>query len=179
MEEIWKDVLEYEGLYEVSNLGRVRKVIIRKPYFSNKGYLCVTLCKNAKHKPDNIHKLVYEAFHGKVPKGLIIHHKDANRANPNLDNLEVVTYSENIRAAIDCGNREYTDKQRAASIRNVKIAQMAKRLPVVAKKDGKVIYEFKSGSEAARFFGVGRNIIYRALYKHRKTYKGFVWDYKE
>jgi hypothetical protein len=92
--EIWKDVLGYEGLYVVSSLGRVKSVktgLIRKHYDEGHGYKRVSLCKNRRYKLKCIHRLVVEAFIGAIPKGLEVNHKDEDKSNNTLDNLEICT----------------------------------------------------------------------------------------
>ena len=92
--EIWKDVLGYEGLYVVSSLGRVKSVktgLIRKPYDSGHGYKNVALWKNGRYKTKYIHRLVVEAFIGAISKGLEVNHKDEDKRNNTLDNLEICT----------------------------------------------------------------------------------------
>ena len=79
MEEIWKPVLDYIGLYEVSNLGRVRslkfgKVRILKPCKKKNGYLYIRLSKNGITKNFYVHRLVYEAFHGTIPDDMQVNH---------------------------------------------------------------------------------------------------------
>ena len=132
MKEIWKDIPGYEGLYQISNLGNVkslpRKVnkrkceeIIKVPTISNKGYYRISLCKNGKIKYYAIHRLVAEAFisnHNNLP---CVNHKDCNKQNNNVDNLEWCTYSYNnmyknhnlkkyISASINFLRREYPNK---------------------------------------------------------------------
>lgn len=108
-------VLGYEDRYEVSNSGEVRS-IGRHEYMSWSGgtrfwrpktlrqyakdneYLFVTVSDGGGYstqKPKYVHRLVYEAFKGRIPKGLIINHKDKNRANNCIDNLEAITQREN------------------------------------------------------------------------------------
>ena len=109
MEEIWKDVEGYEGLYQVSNYGRIksleRKCIngypikerIMKPTKNTKNYLGVNLFKNGKSKAMMISKLVSQAFPeicGSLFEGCHIHHKDHNPQNNCADNLIVVSAKE-------------------------------------------------------------------------------------
>lgn len=112
-EEIWKDVPNYEGLYQVSNYGMV-KSLERKASHKNgnfhtvkekilkqtmcKGYLKVTLCKNNKLKNFPIHKLLAVTFLNHVPCGhkLVVDHIDNNQLNNNLDNLQIITSRENL-----------------------------------------------------------------------------------
>ena len=91
--EIWKDINGYEGLYKVSNLGRVKsKRKILKPI--NGEYLKVGLSKNGVQKTLYIHRLVAETFLG--INNLQVNHKDENKHNNNIDNLEFVTHKENM-----------------------------------------------------------------------------------
>lgn len=122
--EIWKDVVGYEEIYEVSNFGRIRtkprvmyydrnlgrglekKTVyprIRKPKFNKcTGYLMVGLNGFGKSKNVTIHSMVARAFikdygHGKGSNDLCVNHIDGNKLNNNLENLEVITLKENIR----------------------------------------------------------------------------------
>ncbi len=90
MEEIWKDIKGYEGLYKVSNLGRVRdfKGKIKPMYKQNKGYYCLSLCKDGKTFHPTIHRLVAEHFIDN-PNGLTqVNHKDGDKSNNHATNLE-------------------------------------------------------------------------------------------
>lgn len=112
MEEIWKPIQGYEGLYEVSNFGSIKSLqrrvggrretitvirdLIMSPYKNPNGYMMVCLTKDGKRKSCYIHRLVAEAFCDKNGKGDHINHKDHDRANNNAANLEWVTAKENI-----------------------------------------------------------------------------------
>lgn len=99
-EEIWKPVKNFEGLYSVSSLGRVRsedridcrgrfrtgKILL--PSALPKGYLQVVLCKNGKHKTCKVHRLVIEAFLPNPDNLPQVNHKDENVKNNNVKNLE-------------------------------------------------------------------------------------------
>lgn len=99
-EEIWKDIEGYEGLYQVSNLGRVRSFdridrlgrlrpgVILRPLMNTYGYIQVSFCKEGKEKKLQVHRLVAQAFIPN-PEGLPqINHKDENPKNNRVDNLE-------------------------------------------------------------------------------------------
>lgn len=119
MEEIWKDIAGYEGLYQISNLGRVKsleRVVIyktgRKQRYSEKvlkvrcnkcGYSYIKLWKNSKHKTLTIHRLVAEAFILNKYNKPQVNHIDGNKTNNCTSNLEWTTGSENIKHAIDNG----------------------------------------------------------------------------
>ena len=104
MNEIWKYIDGYEGLYKVSNLGRVKSLNYRrsgkermlKPGNTGDGYLFVILYKNGKIKYFTIHRLVANAFLENPDHKSDVNHKDENKTNNRVDNLEWVTRKENI-----------------------------------------------------------------------------------
>ena len=111
--EIWKDVINYECIYQISNLGNVKsldrsvfigngfkfvKGKILKQGMSTTGYFNIGLHLNGKRKIKKIHQLVAESFLGHKPDGtlkLVVNHIDFNPLNNNVNNLEVVTQREN------------------------------------------------------------------------------------
>lgn len=104
MEEIWKDVVHYEGLYEVSNLGRVRSTSTKKikPQHSNYnkktgqgGYMVVNLWKFNKGKNEYVHRLVAMAFIPNPNNLPQVNHKDEVKTNNEASNLEWVTSKQN------------------------------------------------------------------------------------
>lgn len=96
--EIWKPIVDYEGLYEVSNLGRVRNASqkIRKAQLNNRGYYCLKLCKNGKYEQYFVHQLVAKTFIPNDDDSLEVNHKDENKSNNCADNLEWITRKENM-----------------------------------------------------------------------------------
>tara|TARA_R110000744_G_scaffold349632_1_gene455275 strand:- start:369 stop:854 length:486 start_codon:yes stop_codon:yes gene_type:complete len=106
MEEVWKSVKSYEGLYEVSNLGRVkslkRKLVsedkILKLMFNSTGYLKVSLYKDGKIKVRVIHQLVAESFLNHTVDGfkLVVDHISNVKTDNRLENLQVITTRENL-----------------------------------------------------------------------------------
>ena len=89
--EIWKDIKGYEGLYQVSNLGNIKSIRTNKNLLfeeNYKGYLRVSLCKNGKHKHYKVHRLVGIAFIPNEYNLPQINHKDENKHNNAIDNLE-------------------------------------------------------------------------------------------
>lgn len=108
MEEVWKDIPDYEGLYQISNFGNVKSIsrmsykrkcetIIKKPCLSGKGYLKVTLCKDGTKKYVFIHRLVAQMFIPNPENKLTVDHIDRNKLNNNVNNLRWATYSEQIK----------------------------------------------------------------------------------
>ena len=114
--EIWKPVKGYEGLYIVSNCGKVvalskswicgDKNITRNkdqveltPIFDNKKYLQVTLSKNRISRTIKVHRLVWEAFGNKPRAGFDIDHIDNNPLNNNINNLQLLSHRQNTTKA--------------------------------------------------------------------------------
>lgn len=98
MEETWKDIKGYEGLYQVSSYGRIRSIrnnIIRKTTYAGKGYKRINLIVGGKAKYYYIHRLVAEAFIPNKENKPFVNHKDTNILNNNFNNLEWCTCKEN------------------------------------------------------------------------------------
>ena len=101
--EIWRDVVGFEGLYKVSNLGNVKslnynrtgKEKLMKPQTDGHGYLQVMLYKDGKYKIKKIHRLVAEAFIPNPDNLPCVNHKDENKTNNKEFNLEFCTYEYN------------------------------------------------------------------------------------
>ena len=168
MKEIWKDIKDYEGHYQVSNYGRVKSVPrvtsytnkagyessqfrdgqIKKEIDNGKGYKAVNLYKNNKGKLVYVHRLVAQAFIGEIPKGMVINHIDFDRSNNRLDNLEIVTYSENNMHSAKSGR--YDDKG-GSKVR-------------VYFKNGD-IKEFPSMTKASRDLGIHRDTLIKVIHK--------------
>lgn len=137
-EEIWKPIKGFEGLYEVSNLGRckslprhsVKAERIIKSAPNKGGYLQFCLRKNGdgrQYKP-TVHRVVWVAFNGEIPEGLEINHIDGVKANNHLDNLEVVTPSENMQHALRIGLRQrYYARKKGGKLTNEQIREIRMR----------------------------------------------------
>ena len=168
MEEEWRDVVGYEGLYQVSNLGRVKSLFrykkILKGVKTNTGYLRIALCKNGKMKLVSIHRLVANAFVYNPNNYPCVNHKDEIRINNRADNLEWCTHKYNS----NYGNcRE-------------KIRSKCTHKPIRQIKDNKIINTFSSIKEATDYLGkhkaCGSNIISVCKKKKESAY-GFKWEY--
>jgi hypothetical protein len=109
--EEWREVPEYESYYQVSNLGRVRRIKacqgtrinrLLKPQRSEH-YWIVILYDSERGRTQYLHKIVMTAFVGPRPEGYEINHKDGNKLNPRLDNLEYLTPADNMKHAASMG----------------------------------------------------------------------------
>lgn len=119
MEEIWKDVIGHEGYYQVSNLGRVKRVeskikvknFYRKVkeninYLHRGTYITVTLCSRNVKRTHTVHRLVAKAFILNPENKPQVNHLDSNKYNNNINNLEWCTCSENNYHAVHFGNKK-------------------------------------------------------------------------
>jgi DNA invertase Pin-like site-specific DNA recombinase len=95
-EENWRPLAGYDGLYFVSDTGLVASVILMAMRADGGGYLQLNLRRNGKPTRRSIHRLVWEAFHGDIPVGMEINHKNGVKRDNRLANLELVTPSENM-----------------------------------------------------------------------------------
>ena len=119
--EIWKDVVDFEGYYQVSSLGRVRSHPERKRYhntvkdvlkpWNNKGYLAITLCVGNKRCRRSLHQVVARAFLPNFHYGNIVNHIDGNKHNNCVSNLEKSTSSLNNTHAYQTGLKEIANKK--------------------------------------------------------------------
>lgn len=105
MEEIWKNIPRYEGLYQVSNLGRIKSFHYHKEkeilnLTKCKKYLQIKLSKNSITKIYKVHRLVLEAFVGPCPEGMQCRHLDNNPINNNINNIEWSTHKINMQDRI-------------------------------------------------------------------------------
>lgn len=163
IEEIWKSIINYEELYEVSNYGRV-KSLPRKWRLKEKilkssqgfgGYLYVNLCKNKKQTLWRIHKLVLEAFLGPCSFGMEVCHNDGNPENNFVGNLRYDTRKNNIKDTMKHGRTTTGVKNRHAKLNNKKIIEI---------RESKLSY----GELATRYSVSESNIC---LIKNKKRWK--------
>ena len=166
--EIWKDIEGFEGLYQVSNLGKVKslnfnhtkKEKILKLQSGKYGYLLVSLCKEGKGKTYQVHRLVAQAFIPNLENKPQVNHKDEDKTNNKVENLEWVTSKEN------CNYR--TRNERMANSKSKPI------YGINIKTNEKI--EFLSTMEAERNGFDASNIVH-CLKGKRKSHKGYKWYY--
>ena len=164
--EIWRPIKGYEGLYEVSNLGRIKslkfgKERIMKLGTNSCGYLHIGLYKNGKRKIFLVHRLVMEAFTLNTDNLPFINHKDENKQNNNVNNLEwcTVKYNNTYGTRIERGSKKLSKPVLQYTL------------------DGEFVREWKSTAECGRN-GFNQAHIWMCCKGKQKYHKNFIWRYK-
>ena len=190
--EVWKDIKDYEGLYQVSNLGRIkslernnnqgkgnyhrnekiRKLKIMKGTNGNKtNYYVVALSKNGKLKKFFVHRLVAIAFIDNPNNKPYINHKDGNGLNNSVDNLEWCTNQEN----------------QLYSLYTIKTTKNTKSVIAYDKRTEEKVIEFSSIGLASKWLLNSHRTndltcetgIVKCCKKKIPSYLGYIWRYKE
>lgn len=188
MQEEWKPIIDYEQLYEISNLGRLKslskkkrnKEIIVQPILNPKTkYLHCLLWKDGKRKGVYYHRLVATHFILNPLTLPEVNHKDGDKANNRVDNLEWCTEKQNKKHALETGLWKHTDAHKKAMgdynrrTKSKKVYQYD--------KDGKFLAEFSSTEEAANHIRASQSNVVNCCNnrKYYKSVKGFVFSYKQ
>ena len=171
MGEIWKDIEGYEGIYQVSNLGKVKSLErycsthwgrrrvpekILNPQEKEYGYLCVDLHRDGNSKSYSIHRLVATAFIPNPEDKPEVNHKDGDTGNNQVSNLEWATGSENVRHALQTG---LISKQQFERFLHLGTAAVSKK--VICLNTHQI---FNSIAEASREFNVSSTTIYNCIH---------------
>ena len=172
--EIWRDIPDYENLYKVSNLGRIKSLtrlvrvkngmrtikgqILKDKINKLTGYHQIQLSRNGKKSYFFVHRLVYMAFNGEIPEGIQVNHIDENKNNNSLSNLNLMTPKQNMNFGTAIERR--------------------------CRKQGKKIImdediEFGSIREAARHLGCQMSNVWTCCRKPTYTIYGHHFKYKE
>ena len=182
MVEVWKDIAGYEGLYQVSNYGRVLSINfgkrsqklsgkqrVLKASKSSSGYFHVQLYKDKKSSTKLVHVLVASAFLPKPNGDREVNHIDGNKANNYAYNLEWVTKSENARHASMLGLRK-------PPMEGIRGANNPNSIPI-AQYDltGNLLKVWPSHKDAADYYGCDRSSIAACTRGNKKTCMGFMW----
>lgn len=169
--EIWKDIEGYEGLYQVSNFGRVKslnynhtgKEKLLKQKNDIYGYTMCSLWKNRKRIYKKTHRLVAQAFLPNPNNFPQVNHKNEIKTDNRVENLEWCSAKYNTNFG--------THNQRVAKTKSLAVSQFS--------IDGVLIKEWQSAMEIQRKLGFAQSHIWRCC-KHRvQTAYGYIWRYKE
>lgn len=176
----WKDIKGYEGYYQVSDTGLVRSLdryvtssngvtrllrgnVMKQTlaYAEGRGYTyyVVNLRKNCTANVSQVHRLVAEAFIPNIDNLPTVNHKDGNKANNNVSNLEWASYSENNTHALV--NKLRYPRQNRIFQYDI---------------NGSIINEFDSVSQASRMTGIGRGVISHCVNGRIHTAGGYIWE---
>ena len=176
--EIWKDYKDYEGLYQASNLGRMRSIDrwvsskngsmqfikgrILKPVTGSNDYLKVNLYKNNKVKDYLVHRIIAEIFLPNTDNLPYVNHKDENKQNNVVSNLEW------------CDAKYNTNY----GTRNERISKRLSKPVLQYTLDGVFVREWESAKQAEREGGYQHGHIISVCGGKRNNHKGYIWEYK-
>ena len=178
MTEIFLPIKGYEGLYEVSNFGRVRTIKrqgtdtrILKGSIDHTGYHRISLAKDGVHKSHGVHRLVCSTFIDNPENKQTVNHKDGNKLNNHVDNLEWMTYSENHTHA-------YRELHRPSHMvgKTGVLHPGAKQVKKTCINTGITTY-FTTLREAAKSGDFNEGHISACCHNNRKSHKGFYWSF--
>lgn len=180
--EIWKDIKDYEGLYQVSNLGRVKSVKkeikycngkiviypekILKGFISTSGYFAVDLYKNNTRKRFYVHRLVAEEFIENPLNKPEINHIDEDKLNNRVENLEWCTSSENKLSGTVIERANKTRKDRKVGYKRIGMYDL----------NNELIQVFDNIALAEECSRINRKTIYNSCNNRVKSRK-YIWKY--
>lgn len=173
--EIWKDIPNYEGLYQISNHGRIKSLIrkfckqeqIVKCSLRKDGYIMVYLSKNGKKKYHSVHRIVATVFIPNPNMLPFVNHINENKADNRVENLEWcdAKYNTNYGTCIERRAKSQTNKHGAISVIQYSLK-------------GDMIAEYPSLMEASRMTKVPARAICACCKNYQKSAFGYVWKYK-
>lgn len=157
-----KDIKGYEGLYQVNNKGEifnVKKGFMLKQTVKKDGHCIVTLSKDKRHKTFLVQRLIAKTFMPTDDKNLVVYHKDRNKKNNSLENLEWITKSEKTKRMYKEGFREL------------------EKVYMYDKK-GNLLKVFRNAIEASEIMNIPRGMIIKVCNYQQKSTRGYVFKYE-
>ena len=199
--KVWKKgvLYDYTGKYEVSNLGRVKsikfqKAKLLKPGKAKNGYLLVRLYASENSWTFYLHRLVWEAFNGKILEGIQVNHKNEIKTDNRLENLNLMTPKENCnwgtaqdrkRKSMKEKHRYLTEEHKQKLLEGRKKSNTYRnhtdyRVKIVQQYDveGNLLTEYNSISEASKKTGCSKSVIWNSCKNNFGYHKNFVWEFK-
>lgn len=182
--EMWRDIPITHGKYQISNTGKIRskkKGTEKAPYINENGYLIIGFYNKEKGHTTHyrVHRLVAEAFLENPENKRTVNHKDGDKLNNCVWNLEWATHKENIAHAFKTGLKVISENQRKAASQNIRknrlLLHCEKRCFLIDLCGHKM--EFSSIKAAAEWVGGVSSAISMCCQGKRKSYKGYKWGY--
>lgn len=172
IDEKWKNISNYEGLYQISSFGRVKSLKcgrqkILKLGSNPLGYSIIGLWKDKKQKFFPVHRIVATTFISNPKNKPEVNHIDGNKKNNNIDNLEWVTKSENMKHAIRTGLLVIK--------RSIQIPKQIEQLDL----ENNLIKTWDNCKEIVEQLKVADSHIYKCCTNKAKTAYGYKWRYKK
>ena len=175
MTEIWRDIKGFEGIYQVSNIGRVKnsKGRIRSLKTNNKGYYIISLYKNNIEKTYLIHRLVAQAFLPNPNNLPEINHKDEIKSH------NMIWVNEDGSIDYNKSNLEWCDRKSNCNygLRNKIMGDKHKKPILQITIDGCLVNKWDSAQDAANELSYDKSNIGRCCMGKQQTYKNYFWKY--
>lgn len=181
--EQWKDIDGYEGLYQVSNFGRVKSMRNKSsPFLKSRidryGYPTVGLTINGITKRKKLHRLIAQAFIPNTENLKEIDHIDGDRGNFNISNLRWCTRKDNMNNIITKERMSISKKGRKLEkCAIIKLKLSVSKKVAVFTKEGVEIERFESATEASQKYSICDNWIRRVCRGELKSAKGLIFKY--
>jgi len=176
----YRDIIGYEGLYQVSEYGYIRNIRKNKKKeckvsVNKKGYCQITLWKNNKYKTIAIHRIVATAFVKNKSEKPQVNHIDGNKQNNHFSNLEWATSSENIKHSYDVLNKKANKPWKGKKGIENPTSKPVNKLSM----DGSFLHRYDNITQAAKDIGSFTTNICKTISGDHKSCKGFKFEYAE
>ena len=189
---MWKEISWTKGAYSASDNGNIKsndrlgvdgrrlKEIVLKPWIGNHGYLTVNLLVDGRSYRCLVHRLIAEVFLGEAHNDMEIDHKDGNKLNNAVINLEWVTRKENLRRAKNLGLIVVSDRQKELR-EQISVIGREKNKKSISQfsLEGELIKKYETVLDACRENGYEPSALSRAASGKQKTSYGYLWRWCE